>query len=290
MREAGWLALAAAMLVAATAAPVAVPGTAKYYQVGAAKLYVETSGGGPPILFLHGGMMFYDNSFANQRSYFAADHLLIGIDQRGHGHSPDGPWSLSYKLMADDTAAILEQLGVGPVDVVGHSDGAQVALLLARDHPRLVRRLAISGTNLGSGLTPEQAQARREWPPEKFASKLLQVTGLLPEFIRSDYGRVSPDGPDHWMAMLGKCYLLWIEPVMIETADLKSIEAPVLVIAGEHDSASIEETTAIFRALPHGQLFIVPAAGHLTLIDNPNLVNLAIRQFLDQTSSATPTH
>src|SRR2546429_1380935 len=59
-------------------------------------------------------------------------------------HSPDGPWTLSYKVMADDAAAVVEQLGLGPVDVVGHSDGGNVALLLARDHPQLVRRVVIS--------------------------------------------------------------------------------------------------------------------------------------------------
>jgi pimeloyl-ACP methyl ester carboxylesterase len=289
MRKAGWFALAATMLASAAASPAALPGTARHYQVGATKLYVETFGHGPPILFLHGGMMFFDNSFASQRDYFGANHTVIGIDQRGHGHSPDGPWKLSYKLMADDTASILEQLGVGPVDVVGHSDGAQVALLLARDHPELVHRLVISGANLGSGLTPEQAQQRREWPPDKLAAKLQQVTDLLPGFIRADYGRASPDGPDHWMAMLGKCYMMWIEPVMIQPAELKGITAPVLVMAGDHELTSIEETTAIYRALPHGQLFIVPATGHLTLIDRPSLVNLAIREFLDQQNGGTPT-
>jgi pimeloyl-ACP methyl ester carboxylesterase len=141
MRKTGWFALAAAMFASAMTAPSALADAARYYQIGAAKLYVETFGRGPPILFLHVGMMFFDNSFANQREYFGADHVVIGIDQRGHGHSPDGRWSLSYKLMADDTASALEQLGLGPVDVVGHSDGANVALVLARDHPLLVHRM-----------------------------------------------------------------------------------------------------------------------------------------------------
>lgn len=66
-------------------------------------------------------------------------------DQLGYGHSPDGPWSLSYQMMADDAAAIVEQLGLGPVDVVEHSDGANLALILARDHQQMLHRLVISG-------------------------------------------------------------------------------------------------------------------------------------------------
>jgi pimeloyl-ACP methyl ester carboxylesterase len=88
------------------------------------------------------------------------------------------------------------------------------------------------------------------------------------------------------MAMLRKCYLLWIEPVMIEPAELKRIPVPVLVMAGDHDSVSIEETTQIYRALPHGQLFIAPGTGNPTLIDKPNLVNLAVREFLMGLSGA----
>jgi len=79
----------------------------EYYEVNGAKLYTESLGHGTPVLFLHGGMMFFDNAYIRQRDFFAARHLVIGIDQRGHGHSPDGPWQLSYQLMADDTAAII---------------------------------------------------------------------------------------------------------------------------------------------------------------------------------------
>src|SRR5205807_9253870 len=131
----GALLAAVCALTSAAAYPVSPSGTQRFYEVRGAKLYTETFGHGPPILFLHGGMLFFDNNFEKQRDYFAAYRTVLGIDQRGRGHSPDGPWTLSYKLMADDTAAVIEQLGLGAVDVVGHSDGGNVALLLARDHP-----------------------------------------------------------------------------------------------------------------------------------------------------------
>jgi pimeloyl-ACP methyl ester carboxylesterase len=98
-------------------------GTQRYYEVRGAKLYTQIYGHGPPIVFLHGGLAFFDNSFAKQRDYFSSFRTVIGIDQRGHGHSPD----------TEDTAAIIEKLELGPVDIVGHSDGADLAMR----HPSL---------------------------------------------------------------------------------------------------------------------------------------------------------
>ncbi len=265
-------------------------GTQRMYEVRGAKLHVETLGHGPPLLFLHGGMNFFDINFAMQRKYFAAYRTVIGVDQRGHGHSPDGPWTLSYKLMADDTAALIEQLGFGRVDVVGHSDGANVGLLLARDHPELVGRLVISGANLRSGLSAEEVQRRSQWSPEQLAEKLRTVDSSLPPAFRTEYAKVSPDGPDHWIKLLAKSYQMWMQPVVIEPADLKRISAPVLVMAGDNDFTSIEETAEIYRGLPKGQLIILPATGHGTMQQRPELVNLAIREFLEQPVGGAAIH
>lgn len=278
-----------AALAAATATADAASGTQRYLEVRGARLYTQIYGHGPPVLFLHGGMVFFDNSFAKQRDYFASFRTVIGIDQRGHGHSPDGPWSLSYKLMADDTAAIIEQLGLGPVDVVGHSDGADLALILVRDHPQLVHRLVISGANIRVVLSAEEKQ-RAQWSPEQLAAHLRETAASLPPWFLPDYTRVSPDGPDHWMKLLAKCYDMWLQPVVIEPADLKNISIPVLVMAGDHDFTSLEENAEIFRDLPRGQLIIVPASGHGTFNTRPELVNLAIREFLDQPAGSAPTH
>jgi pimeloyl-ACP methyl ester carboxylesterase len=254
----------------------------RFYVVPGARLYTESFGHGPPVVFLHGGMRFFDANFSKQRYYFAAGHTVIGIDQRGHGHSPDGNWALTYQLMADDTAAVIQQMGVAPVDVVGHSDGGNIALLLARDHPELVRRVVISGANLRSGLSAEEARQRSHWTEAQLAGKLADITARMPASFRTDYGKVSPDGPDHWMVLLRKCYSLWNTPRVIEPGDLKKIAAPVLVMAGDDDFTSIEETAEIYRGLPKGQLMIVPGTGHGTFETRPDLVNLAMREYLDK--------
>jgi alpha-beta hydrolase superfamily lysophospholipase len=153
--------------------PDGTTGTDRFYEVRGAKLYVQIYGHGAPIVFLHGGMAFFDNSFAKQRDYFATYRTVIGIDQRGYGHSPDGPWSLSYKMMADDTAAIIEKLG------------------------------------LRVNLSPEEKQ-RAQWSPQQLAGHLREVANSLPPWFLPDYSRVSPDGPEHWMTLLAKSYDMWL--------------------------------------------------------------------------------
>jgi len=253
----------------------------EFMEVRGSQLFVQVFGSGRPIVFLHGGLHHFDNNFAKQRDEFARSNTVIGIDQRGHGHSPDNARSFQYQGMADDTAEVIRLLGVGPVDVVGHSDGANVALILARTNPERVRRLVISGANLQPGLPQDVLHARQGWSAEQLAEFLTKFEQTLPPHFRTEYQAVTPDGPDHWKIVLAKSYRLWLTPVVVKPAELASIQAPVLVIAGDRDFTSVEDTTQIYRSLRKAQLFIVPGTGHGTFSEAPELVNLAIRRFLE---------
>jgi pimeloyl-ACP methyl ester carboxylesterase len=253
-----------------------------YYDVHGAKVYVETIGSGAPIVFLHGGLRFFETNFAKQRDYFASFRRVIGIDRTGHGHSPDSAQPFSYVQMAKDTAAVIEQLGLGPVDVVGHSDGANVGLILARDHPRLVRRLVVSGANLRAALPPDELARRSEWTPQQIEEKARELAAKIPPNFRTEYEKVTPDGAEHWWTVVTKSYRLWMTPIVIDPADLKTIRIPVLVMAGDHDFTPIEETLEIYRSLARGELIVLPGTGHGTLSQRPDLANLAIRAFFEQ--------
>jgi len=246
------------------------------------RLYVEVQGSGSPVVFLHGGLHHFDNTFAKQRDVFARSHTVVGIDQRGHGHSPDDARPFSYDEMAEDTAAVIRQLRLGKVDVVGHSDGANVAMILARKHPALVRRIVISGANLRPGLAPDVLETRRNWSDRQLDEFLPAFEKRMPPAFRAEYEAVTPDGPAHWKVVLAKSYRLWLTPVVIDAAGLKAIEAPVLVIAGDKDLAPIEETVEIYRGLRKAQLFIVPGTGHGMFSENPEVVNAAVLRFLDE--------
>jgi pimeloyl-ACP methyl ester carboxylesterase len=284
MKQRGWffsLTLGCLLFVGPAEADQPVGRSTQIIEVNGSRLHVEREGNGPPLLFLHGGLQFFASDFAAERAVFAASRTVVGIDQRGHGHSPDDPRPFSYQAMAEDTAAVLGQLRLGKVDVVGESDGGDVGLLLARDHPELVRRLVVTGANLRSGVPADEAARRRTWSDEQISERTKAIEAQLPTRFRAEYEAVSPDGPGHWQTLLIKSYRLWMTPVILEPDSLKRIELPVMVIAGDHDFASIEETTEIFRGLPKGQLMIVPAAGHGTFRDRPTLMTLAVREFLD---------
>jgi pimeloyl-ACP methyl ester carboxylesterase len=270
--------IALLLLIGCIAAPAPVwadPG--RLYDVHGTKLYAEVSGRGPPIVFLHGGLSFFDRSFIHQKAYFATFRTVIGIDQAGHGHSPDDAQPFSYRAMAEDTAALLQQLHLGPADIVGHSDGGNVALLLARYHPGLVRRVVASGANFRGDFAGLSAYVRLRWgtSEQSFAAG-------IPAAVRRDYDAVSPYGDRHWQVFLAKTKDLWTTWTVISREDLGAIPVPVLIMAGDHDVISLEHTVALYRSLPAGRLCILPNTGHDTMSERPALFNELTRAFLEE--------
>jgi len=270
----------------ASAADGAPPG--RLVEVRGARLFVETQGSGPPVVLLHGGLDDFDTAFAAQRDALAATHAVVGIDQRGHGHSPDDARPYDYREMAEDTAAVIEKLGLGPVDVVGHSDGADIALLLARDHPALVRRLVLASGNLRADYTADELAQRRAWSAEQVDAAVRKMASRLPPRFRAEHVAVAPDGAAHWDVLLRKSWQLWLTPVVVAPADLKRIQAPTLVIAGDRDFVSIDETLELWRGLPHAQLLILPDTAHATLSTRPEIVNRVIEEFLGAPAAPAP--
>ncbi|HZP65784.1 MAG TPA: alpha/beta hydrolase, partial [Rudaea sp.] len=114
-------------------------------------------GDGPPIVLLHAGGDSIASTFGAQLAPFSAHHRVIALEQVGHGHTPDLHGPLTYAGMMKDTAALLEQLQIRSAGVVGLSDGAILALMLAARRPELVGSLVASGANVEpDGIVPEQ--------------------------------------------------------------------------------------------------------------------------------------
>jgi pimeloyl-ACP methyl ester carboxylesterase len=107
------------------------------------------------------------------------------------------------------------------------------------------------------GMTPEEIKKVRESSPEQLA------TGFEKKY-RDQYAAVSPDGEKHWPIIAKKIWDLWLTPLILEDKDLALIKAPTLIINGDKDLIPVEHAVEIFKALPKGQLFIVPATEHHT--------------------------
>src|SRR3954447_788009 len=154
MKSTAWICLVLLMLgrlsKAQTTQPIpygANPQAGKYYEINGFKMYTEVYGSGPPLLMIHGnnGSM---KAFANNAPYFAQHHTVILADSRSQGRSADPDHPISFEMMADDFAALLDAMHVQSADVIGYSDGGINGLLLAIRHPDKVRRLICTGANL----------------------------------------------------------------------------------------------------------------------------------------------
>ncbi len=256
--------------------PFLQPLFAEYATVGGIKMYYEIHGQGRPVVLLHGGFNSIQTSFAKQIPALSRNHRVIAIEQMGHGHTPDVPGrELSYERMAEDTAGLLAQLGIQSTDLVGWSDGGQIALILAFTRPELVRRVVVSGVGLGP--TPGML---KELADEQQFAKLS--ADWFPEG-RAEYARVSPDGPEHWSVYVEKGRKMWAKPAWgISVPQLARIKAPTLIVAGDRDVLSIEDTARLFQSIPNAQLCILPGTDHSTFQTRPDWLNPIILDALDR--------
>ena len=132
--------------------------------------YYEVYGAGEPLLLVHGngGSL---GVFAAQIEHFKPTRKVIAMDSRDQGRSGDSQGLITYEMMADDLAALVDHLKLGRVDVVGWSDGGIGALLMGLRHPDKVRKLVAMAANLNpQAIYPETAamveQIRTHMPPD----------------------------------------------------------------------------------------------------------------------------
>src|SRR5437868_9950545 len=119
----------------------------KYYDIRGFKMYCEVYGEGQPLLIIHGNGGSINN-FIYQIPYFSKKYKVIVADSRAQGRSIDKGDSLTYEMMADDYAALLEAMKIDSAYVIGWSDGGINGLLLSIRHPEKVKKLAVTGANL----------------------------------------------------------------------------------------------------------------------------------------------
>jgi len=241
-----------------------------YVEIRGAKTWYEQEGAGDPLLLLHGG--FCTNAtWEAQRSDFATRYRLFLAERRGHGHTPDVVGPLSYQDMADDTVAFIESVVDGPAHLVGWSDGAIVALQVAIARPDLVRKVVAMGANFRP--LPESGAV-----PDMFDHMTPDGPDLA--FFREMYEAASPDGTDHWPVVVRKLIKMYrAEPTMREE-DLARIGAPTLILVGDDDLITLEHTIALYRAIPHSELAVVPGTSHTLWMEKPGEVNHIILDFL----------
>jgi pimeloyl-ACP methyl ester carboxylesterase len=243
-----------------------------YVDLGGIEGYVEVHGAGEPVLLLHGGFCS-NETWAGQIPALAAHYEVHAPERPGQGRTPDRPGPISFAHMVRDTVTYLDAAGLADVHVVGFSDGAITALLLALEHPDRVRSLVSISANLDPSIfgadddsEPADDEASAPAPGESD--------------VRAAYARLSPDGPDHADVVLEKLLSMWLTEPHIPVEALAQIRVPALVLAGDRDSIPTEHTVAIARGIPGAALCVVPDAGHMVIEQRPEAVNRQILEFL----------
>lgn len=255
----------------------------------------EVVGAGEPVLLLHGGFCSLE-SLQPQADALAGDHRVLAFERPGHGRSPDVEGDYSYAEGVAQALAYLDAMRVGSAHVIGYSDGGIIGLLLARDHPERVRSLVAISANLDPSAFAGPAEAA---PAGETGAAGPAPTGPLvlderpagapaqpedrPDPEREAYDRLSPDGPAHADAVLGKLMRLWTTQPDIAPPSLAAISAPVLVMSGDRDTVRPDHSLLIAASIPGAQLCIVPGATHALVSERPAFIAGVVRGFLPST-------
>jgi 3-oxoadipate enol-lactonase len=248
------------------------------------RIHYERAGQGPLLALLH-GIGSNARSWAHQLQALAAEYDVVAWDMRGYGSSDDPPAPYSMAEVADDLAGLLDHLGFSKAHVCGLSMGGVIAQEFYGRHPDRVRSLILADTNAGQGrLSEEERQARLAQrmagaaEPSGLARQrtpMLLSPAASPEVVaeaESIMAEIHPEGYRLAATAFAETD---------ETEVLPRISVPTLVVWGEFDSVvSREEVDYLAQNIRGAQFEIIPKAGHLSNLENPEAFNAAVRRFL----------
>ena len=258
-------------------------------------VHSESVGNGDPILFIH-EFAGDHRTWEPQMRRFSRSHRCITYAARGYPPSqvPTDPAAYSQQHAVDDAVAVLDAHSVGAAHVVGISMGGFCGLHLAMRHPGRVRSLVVAGT--GYGARPHEVERFRAECDA--IAEVIETAGIaaFAEQYMSGPSRVQLQNKDRraWQE-----YTRWVSEHSAEgsaatmrgvqrerpslyalEAELSAIAAPVLVLAGDEDDGCLETSVWLKRVIPAAGLAVLPKSGHTLNVEEPDLVNTLIADFL----------
>jgi pimeloyl-ACP methyl ester carboxylesterase len=244
----------------------------------------ERAGAGPPLVFVHGAVSD-SRLWRPQLAALADEFTVVAWDEPGAGRSEDVPAGFGLTDYADCLAALVDALELGPAHVAGLSWGGTVALELYRRRPGTVATLILADTYAGwkGSLPDEELGARMAHAEATFAAPTEHFDLTLP-------GLFSADPPEEAVAALEEM-AAEVRPESMKTsltamaqADLRDllpgISVPTLLVWGEQDARSPLSVARQFEeAIPDTTLVVIPDAGHVSNLEQPERFNDAVRAF-----------
>ena len=218
--------------------------------------YVE-KGAGDALILLHGNGESLDY-FAGQLDFFARFYRVIALDTRGHGASPRGSAPFTIRQFAEDLRAFMDERGIDSAHILGFSDGGNIALSFALKYPQRVKKLILNGANL-----------------DPLGVKLhVQIPIVLGYHLARLFAGKRPEARRR-MELLG----LMVNEPHFAPQDLRKLELPALVIAGDRDMIREKHTRLIADSLPNARLAILKG-NHFIANQIPEEFNRVVAEFL----------
>lgn len=206
------------------------------------------------LLLLHGALGASEQ-FSRLMPLLADRFQLHRLDFEGHGGAParDRPFRIEH--FAENVIDYLDAQAIARIDIFGYSMGGYVALYLARTQPDRIGRIATLGTKL-------------MWAPEVAARevKMLDpktIAEKVPNFARALEARHTASGWENVLARTVEMMIALGDRPALSSEDYAAIEARVRICVGDRDATvGVEESAAVYRLLPHGELDVLPGAPH----------------------------
>lgn len=251
---------------------------------------VLDQGQGMPVLFVHGFPLNH-TMWNAQLPVFAERYRVIAPDLRGFGSSVDTEGAVSMEDFADDLAAILDHLQVRePMVYCGLSMGGYIAWQFVRKYRQRLRGLVLCDTRAAAD-TPEAAAGRLKMAEQVIADGTQPVAESMVSKALSP--RSMSERPEVVAAVKGM--ILSSDPTGVAAAQRGmanrpdasdqpgQIDLPTLVMVGADDALTpVEEMRRIAGEIPQARLVVIPDAGHLSPMENPQAFNAALAEFLNR--------
>jgi len=250
------------------AAPLPETSDQGYIEHDGARIWYATYGSGPPVILLHGGLGHSGNWGYQIPALVSSGYHVVVIDSRGHGRSTRDERPYSYEQMASDVMAVMDALHLEKVALVGWSDGACIALILADKAPQRVAGVFFFACNMDPSGTKE-----------------FELTPIIQRCINrhiKDYGQLSstPDRFDEFSEAVG--FMQRTQP-NYSAQDLAEINAPVAIVQSEHDEfIKREHADYLVRSIPNAEFIFLPGVSHFAPLQRPEQFNTAILAFLSK--------
>ena len=244
----------------------------------------ERVGNGPLLVFVHGAGED-GRVWLPQLAALADEFTVVGWDEPGAGRSSDVPANFGLADYACCLAALIDEVALGPAHVAGHSWGGTVVQELYRHHPQLVATLILIDTYAGwkGSLSEEEVRARVAGVRQILAAPTGRFDSTLP-------GLFAADPPPKFVPLLEEM-AADVRRESMETAlrvmasadqrdVLSRVAVPTLLIWGESDARSPLSVARQFeQAIDGSKLVVLPGAGHMSNLEQPERFNTAVREF-----------